>query len=68
MFLLGVCFLETVNLIISFVWIFAIIIAVSLFWTGTAFVEGIGGPFVASVFLFIVAIIVSVVLLQTKKK
>ena len=39
-----------------------------LFWTGTAYVAGIGGPFVGSVFIFLVAIVASVVLLQTKKK
>jgi hypothetical protein len=60
--------LESVNLIISFIWIFVIVISVGLFWTGTAYVDGIGGPFVASVFLFLVAIVASVVLLQTKKK
>jgi hypothetical protein len=59
---------ESVNLIISFIWIFVIVISVGLFWTGTAYVAGIGGPFVASVFLFLVAIVASVVLLQSKKK
>ena len=60
--------MESLNLIISFIWIFVIVISVGLFWTGTAYVAGIGGPFVASVFLFLVAIVASVVLLQTKKK
>jgi len=59
---------ESVNLIISFIWIFVIVISVALFWTGTEYVAGIGGPFVASVFLFLVAIVASAVLLQTKKK
>ena len=60
--------MESVNFIISFIWIFTIIVSVGLFWTGTAYVAGIGGPFVTSVFLFLVAIIASVILLQTKKK
>jgi hypothetical protein len=60
--------MESVNLIISFIWTFVIAISVGLFWTGTAYVAGVGGPFVASVFLFLVAIITSVLLLQTKKK
>ena len=60
--------MESVNLIISFIWIFVIVISVALFWTGTEYVAGIGGPFVASVFLFLVAIVASAVLLQTKKK
>ena len=55
-------------MIISFIWIFVIVVSVGLFWAGTAYVAGIGGPFVASVFLFIVAIVASLVLLQTKKK
>lgn len=60
--------MESVNLIISFIWIFVIVVSVGLFWTGTAYVAGIGGSFVASVFLFVVAIGASLVLLQTKKK
>ncbi len=59
---------ESENLIISFIWIFVIVISLGLFWTGTAYVAGIGGPFAASVFLFLVAIVASVGLLQTKKK
>jgi hypothetical protein len=58
---------ESLNLVISFIWTFVIVISVGLFLTGTAYVEGIGGPFVASVFLFLVAIVSSVILLQTKK-
>lgn len=60
--------MENVDLIITFIWIFVIVVSVSLFWTGTAYVAGIGGPFVAAVFLFIVAIGASLVLMQTKKK
>jgi hypothetical protein len=59
---------DSVNLTISFIWIFVIVVSVGLFWTGTAFVEGIGGPFVASVLLFIISIVASIVLIQTKKK
>jgi hypothetical protein len=60
--------MESKNLIIAFVWIFVLVITVGLFWVGESYVAGIGGPFVASVFLFIVAIIFSVVLIQGKKE
>jgi len=55
---------ESRNLIISFIWIFVLIISVALFWIGESYVYGIGGPFVASVFLFIVALIFSAVMLK----
>ena len=58
--------METKNLIIAFVWIFVLIISVALFWVGESYVAGIGGPFIASVFLFIVALIFSSVVLNTK--
>ena len=45
------------NLIIVFVWIFVLVINVALFWVGESYVAGIGGPFVAAVFLFFVALI-----------
>jgi hypothetical protein len=45
-----------------------IVITVGLFWVGESYVAGIGGPFIASVFLFIVALIFSVVLLQSTKE
>jgi len=60
--------MESKNLIIAFVWIFVLVISVLLFWVGESYVAGIGGPFVASVFLFVVALIFSVVLLQEVKK
>jgi len=58
--------MESKNLIITFVWIFVLIISVALFWVGESYVAGIGGPFIASVFLFIVALIFSAVVLNIK--
>ncbi len=58
--------MESKNLIIAFVWIFVLIISVALFWVGESYVAGIGGPFIASVFLFIVALIFSAVVLNIK--
>jgi len=49
--------MESRNLIIVFVWIFVLVISVALFWVGESYVAGIGGPFVAAVFLFFVALI-----------
>ena len=60
--------MESKNLIIAFVWIFVLVISVALFWVGESYVAGIGGPFIASVFLFIVALIFSVVMLQGTKE
>ena len=60
--------MESKNLIIAFVWIFVLVITVALFWVGESYVAGIGGPFIAAVFLFIVALIFSVVLLQGTKE
>ena len=59
--------METRNLIVAFVWIFVIAISISLFWIGESYVAGIGGPYIASVLLFIIAIIVSAFMLQEKK-
>jgi len=59
--------MESKNLIITFVWIFVLIISISLFWVGESYVAGIGGPFVASVLLFIVALVFSAVMIQSKK-
>jgi hypothetical protein len=56
--------MESKNLIIAFVWIFVIIISIALFWVGESYVAGIGGPFIASAFLFFVALIFSFVVLQ----
>ena len=60
--------MESKNLIIGFIWIFVLVISVALFWVGESYVAGIGGPFVASVLLFIVALIFSAVVLQETKK
>lgn len=58
--------MESKNLIITFVWIFVLIISVALFWVGESYVAGIGGPFIASVGLFIVALIFSAVVLTNE--
>ena len=60
--------MESKNLMIAFVWIFVLVISAALFWVGESYVAGIGGPYVASVFLFIVALISSAVLLQEMNK
>ena len=60
--------MESKDLIITFVWIFVLVLSVALFWVGESYVAGIGGPFVASVLLFIVALIFSAVVLQQTKK
>jgi len=60
--------MESKNLIIGFVWIFVLVISISLFWGGESYVAGIGGPYVASVLLFIIALIFSAALLQEAKK
>ena len=60
--------MESKNLIIGFVWIFVLVVSVALFWVGESYVAGIGGPYVASVFLFIVALAISAVVLQETKK
>jgi hypothetical protein len=58
--------LESKNLIVAFVWIFVIVISIALFWVGESYVAGIGGPFIASFILFIIAIIFSAFTLQEK--
>jgi FtsH-binding integral membrane protein len=60
--------MESKNLLIAFVWIFVLVITIGLFWVGESYVAGIGGPFIASVILFIVALIFSVLLLQGMKE
>jgi len=60
--------MEIKNLIVAFVWIFAIVITVVILWVGESYVPGIGGPLVSSGFFFIIALIVSVVMLQRTKK
>ncbi len=59
--------MESKNLIIAFVWIFVLVISVALFWVGESYVAGIGGPYIASFLLFIIALISSAVVLQEKK-
>jgi len=59
--------MESKNLVVAFVWVFAIVISVTLFWVGEFYVVGIGGPYVGSLILFIIAIIVSAVMVQGKK-
>jgi len=51
-----------------FVWIFVLVISIVLFWVGESYVAGIGGRFVASFVLFIIALIFSVVVLQETKE
>ena len=60
--------MKSKNLTIVFVWTFVLVISVALFWVGESYVAGIGGPFVASVLIFIVAIIFSVFMLQETKE
>ena len=60
--------MESKNLIIGFIWIFVLVISIALFWVGESYVAGIGGPYVASVLLFIIALIFSAVMLQETKK
>jgi hypothetical protein len=60
--------MESKNLIVAFVWIFAIVISVAVFLVGESYVAGIGEPFVASALLFIIALISSVIMLQGTKK
>ena len=58
---------ESKNLVIAFVWIFVLVISVAVFWVGESYVAGIGGPFVASFLLFIIALIFSAVMFQKKR-
>ncbi|MDH5460723.1 MAG: hypothetical protein OEX09_00635 [Candidatus Bathyarchaeota archaeon] len=60
--------MESKNLIIAFVWIFVLVISVATFWVGESYVAGIGGPYIASGLLFIVALIFSTLMLQKTKK
>ncbi|MFB0523180.1 MAG: hypothetical protein ACETV1_05400 [Candidatus Bathyarchaeia archaeon] len=59
--------MESEHLMIAFVWIFVLVVSVATFWVGESYVAGIGGPYVASVLLFIVALIFSAVMLQKTK-
>ena len=59
--------MDSRNLIITFVWIFVLAVSISLFWVGESYVAGIGGPFIASVFLFVVALAFSVLMIQSVK-
>lgn len=59
--------MESKNLVAAFVWIFVIVISVALFWVGESYVAGIGGPFIATFILFIIALVFSAIILQEKK-
>ena len=59
--------MEDRNLLVAFIWIFVIVVSVALFWVGETYVAGLGGPFIASFLLFIIALISSFALLQQKK-
>ena len=48
-----------------FIWTFALVISVVSFWDGKEYI--VGGPLGASLLLFIMAIIVSAVLMECKK-
>lgn len=56
--------MESRNLIIASVWIFVLVVSVVTFLVGEAYVTGIGGPYIASILLLIVALIFSVTLPQ----
>ena len=60
--------MESKNLVVAFVWIFVLVISVAIFWVGESYVAGIGGPFVASALLFIIALIFSVIMLPGTKE
>ncbi len=59
--------MESKNLVVAFVWTFVLVISVAVFWVGESYVAGIGGPYIASFLLFIIALISSAVVLQEKK-
>lgn len=56
--------MENRSLIVASVWIFVLVVSVVTFWVGEPYVAGIGGPYIASILLFIVALIFSAVLPQ----
>ncbi len=56
---------ETRNIILVFMWTFVLVISVASFWDGKEYIAG--GPLGASLLLFIMAIIVSGVLIECKK-
>lgn len=53
---------------ITFVWIFVLVISIAVFWGGELYVAAVGGPFVASVFLFIIALLFSAFILQDTRE
>jgi len=59
--------MESENLVIVSIWIFVIVVTIAVFWVGESYVTGIGGPYVASFLLFIIALIFSAVVLPRKK-
>ena len=62
--------METKNIVIFGVWAFVIVVTIGLFWRGQSSVAGIGGPFVASLLVFLVAMIFSyfVLIMNPTKK
>ena len=56
---------QTRNLIVAFVWIFVLVISVASFWDGKEYIAG--GPYGASLLVFIMAIIASAALMECKK-
>ena len=59
--------MESEDLVIVSIWIFVIVVTIAVFWVGESYVTGIGGPYVASFLLFIIALISSAVVLPRKK-
>jgi hypothetical protein len=60
--------MESKNLVIAFVWIFVLVISVIVFQPmGESYVAGIGGPFIASFILFLIALIFSAIMIWEKK-
>jgi hypothetical protein len=57
--------LETKNIMIFGVWTFVIVITIGLFWRPGE-VVGIGGPFVASLLVFLAAMIFSYYVIEMK--
>ncbi|UCG45572.1 MAG: hypothetical protein JSV58_01965 [Candidatus Bathyarchaeota archaeon] len=60
--------MESEDWVITFIWLFTIIISVLLFWVGESYVAGIGGPYIASGLLFFIALVASAAILLQRKK
>jgi hypothetical protein len=59
--------MESRNLTIVSVWIFVLVVSAATFWVGEPYVAGIGGPYIASILLFIIALVFSAVLPQKNR-